>query len=139
MTRRTVVIDPDGSERPLQGIPPIAVMRGIVGGPIELVRVLREDLPGFTYTWMIVNENGLIEGLLRNQRATDIDLANVRRAHPDADDPSKAARDQFLAGIPEAMEVIDGSPAGWADDPYVAGTVIWFDGWTCDELERAGL
>lgn len=148
--KRIVIIEPDGTERRLGveiddkggilNLPTLAETKKIVGGHIEMVRVLREDLPGIQHTYMIVNEDGLIDGLPRNQKATDLYLANVRRQFPDATDPSKAAAAAYRRHW-EALgaTVIDRNPPGYDDDPYIAGTVIWFDGWTCDEFLEAGL
>lgn len=98
-------------------------VRTIVGGDIELVRVLNGD----SEATLIVNEEGLIRGLPRNQAATDIYLSAVRRAFPDAANPSKAAREQYLAEMKECLGdvvVATSSPPGYDEDPYIAGDVV---------------
>lgn len=145
--KRLVVIEPDGTERLLEGagpkgLPEYGTLREILGGPVELVRVLRADLPGFAYTYMAVHEEGLLEGLPRNQKATDLYLAANRRAHPDAENPRAEAEKEMEARAKEdGFKIVDNpnTPPGYDEDPYIAGTVVWFDGWTVEELLEAGI
>jgi hypothetical protein len=140
--KRAVIIRSDGREQVLLNGPESYVyfrdyeaMRNIVGGPPEFTKVLRQDLSGYVFTFMVVHESGVVDGLPRNQRATDLYLANARRQFPDADNPSRALREAWIAQFPKGA-VIDTSPPGYSDDPYIAGDVIWFDGWECEELDR---
>jgi hypothetical protein len=70
-----------------------------VGGRIEYVRVW----DGEKYITMVVNETGLLDGLPRNQAATDLYLANSRRR-----DPAYSPEGIYIAGntvvIPIAIE-----------------------------------
>lgn len=138
--RRVVQIAPFGDEVELPGgLPTYEALRVILDGPVEQVRVLREDITGENvYTYMYAHEEGLLRGLPRNQRATDIYLANVRRAFPDAESPVKAAREAYQAELRARggdFTYISAAPEGYDEDPYIAGTVIWCDGWTCEEVD----
>jgi len=138
MTKRVVIIDPDGTERELIGPPHRKEIREILGGGYEVVRVLRAEIEDRNaYTMMLVHETGLINGLSRNQKATDIYLANVRRQFPDAANPSKAAAEAYRKRFPAGTEFHTLNPTGYEDDPYIAGTVIWFDGWDFDDADEA--
>jgi hypothetical protein len=144
--RAVILIQPDGTETVLcegDQIPGDDAIKKAIDGPLEFVRVLRQEDEGFTYTWMIGHEMALIEKLPRNQKATDLYLANVRRAYPDHPQPWKAAeqamRRDYEALVGKALHVESLAPDGYDEDPYVAGPVIWFKGWTCQALERAGL
>lgn len=143
--RRIVVIKPDGTETVLDHWPTFKEIQEHVGGYVERVRVLRQDIVDRNdYTVMMVNEDGLPHGLPRNQKATDIYLANVRRQFPNAENPSKAAREAWLnqyreRGIDIEVMTTTGTPGGYEDDPYIAGTVVWFDRWTEEELTRLGM
>ena len=150
MTKQIIVINPDDSEREIyaeelgkDGLPPSKTMQAIVGGPVEMVRVLRADLPGFVYTYMAVNETGLLDRLPGNPKATEIYLANVRRQYPDSPEPWEAAQDAWRKSLPEPLAsapVFDITPEPYrSKQPVVVGTVIWFDGYTCEELEEMGL
>ena len=147
MNKRILIIKPDGSERLIDpaelgknGLPSLRDMQTIVGGYIELVRVLRADLPDSTFTYMVVNEEGLLKGLPDNPKATDIYLANVRRAFPDSAAPWEDAKRAFRVRFPAGTAHIDITPEPYKNKPpVVVGTVIWFDGYTCDELLGMGL
>lgn len=144
--KRCVILSPDGTENVLSEGPKsrkvfgnYRVLKNAVGGPVEFVRILREDMPGHVFTYMVVNESGLVHGLPRNQRATDLYLAHVRRQFPKSSNPSLEAKERWRAEMESRygneMEFVSTSPEGYDDDPYVAGTVVWFDGWTVQELD----
>lgn len=150
--KRQVIIFPDGQEEvrgvPADRLPSLREMSAIVCGPIELVRVLRPDLlPRLVFTYMVVHEEGLLQGLPRNQKATDLYLENMRRQFPGLS--PKEAKDRSSAAYVASMSAKMGKPVtvhhapepvpGYDDDPYIAGTVLYFDRWTCEELQRAGL
>ena len=146
MTKRIVMIRPNGTEIAYTpqsfkgGLPSLKQMQEMVGGYIELVRVLREDLPGFAYTYMVVNEEGLLDKLPENPRATAIYLANVRRQFPDSAEPWKVASEKARAMYEaRGFSYHDITPAEYKDKPpVVVGTAIWFQGYTCDELHAMG-
>jgi hypothetical protein len=144
MAQRIVIIHPDGREElwTQTALPNLAEMQKIVGGYIELVRVLRQDIEDRNeYTNIIVNDEGLLNGLPRNQRATDLYLANVRRQFPDHPEPWQAAADEDRKKWESAgAAYIDFTPEAYrGKEPVIAGTVIWFSGYTCDELIEMGL
>lgn len=142
MAKRILIIEPDGAERelPADKLPVYRTMKEIVGGSVELVRVLRQDITDRNaYTYMAVNESGLIDGLPRNQRATDLYLGNVRRAFPTVENPSKAAAESYRREMEAHGFTIIETDSSSDEDPHICGPVIWFDGWTCDELTEAGL
>lgn len=143
MSKCTIILHPDGTQTtrlPGDVVLPYDEMKSIVGGPIELVRVLREDLPGYVFTYMVCNETGYLDKLPRNQKATDLYLANVRRQFPDSPNPMQEARAAYRRQMEaRGATVIDAVPDYDHSDPHVCGTVIWFKGWTCDELLEAGL
>lgn len=130
--KRIVVLPPEGPERVLEAVPTLQEMQAIVGGYIEHVRVLREDLPGYVYTSMIVNEDGLRLGLPRNERATAIYLANVRRQYPGEANPDRAARVRMRKAYEArgAKVFVLGPDA----EPQIVGPAIWFDGYTVDQV-----
>lgn len=125
--KRIVILETDDTEIDLpraklmdNGLPSAEQMKGIIGGPMEFVRVLRQDLPGFVYTYMVVDEMGHMRSAeLRplNKKATRLYRANTLRQVEEGHLPSKDA---------DSL-------------PTIVGRVIWFDGWTCDELQAAGL
>jgi len=139
--KQYVVLRADGTEYILDPskLPDFDTMRGIVGGHIEIVKVLRADLDGFVYTYMVTNEDGLRLGLPRNEKATGLYQANTRRAYPDADNPFAEADRAFKARFPKGTEIMElPTPDGYASDPWIAGDVLWFDGWTIAELQAEG-
>ena len=146
--KQFLIIYPDGTTEPQvpasRGLlPSLDEMQAVVEGTVEFVNTLRSDLPGFTYTYMVVNDMGLKTGLPRNQKATDLYLANIKRQFPDSPSPSKEATSRFEQGLKDAgivpMAIMDLNPPGYEDDPYVCGTVLLFDGYTKDELLAMGL
>jgi len=145
--KQILVIEPNGDERRLgqgdlgaDGLPSLKTMQEIVGGGIEFVRVLRADIATANiYTYMVANETGLLDGLPENHNATEIYLANVRRAYPDSDAPWDDARRLDRARY-QGVTYIDITPELYRDKkPVIVGTVIWFDGYTVEELLEMGL
>lgn len=140
MPKRIVVISPDGSESELDAVPGLAEMQRLVGGDIEHVRVLDRIEPrgARIYTSMFVNETGLIDGLPRNERATAVYQRNVRTAYPGVAHPFRKASEEWLRELRGAV-VVDATPdvPGYADDPWISGTAILFEGWTCEEVDAA--
>jgi hypothetical protein len=102
----------------------------------ELVRVLYDD----EVAWMMVHDEGLALKLPRNQVATEIYLAMVRRAYPGETNPYKAARADHTARLRAAMgkdpKVIDLAPPGYAEDPYIAGPAAVCRGFSDQEVTR---
>lgn len=142
MTKRIVVLNVDGSERVLDAVPKLAEMQAIVEGFIEHVTVLDRIEPdgAFVYTSMFVNENGLLDNLPRNAKATEIYQRNLRAAYPDAANPFQAAQAEFVEAV-EAIgaTLIDARPEvpGYEDDPYICGPALLFEGYTTDEVNAA--
>jgi hypothetical protein len=100
------------------------VLRHFVSGDLEFVRVLDEK--SMSYITMVVNESGLLMDLPRNQMATDIYHANVRRAFPDSADPTAEAKKMFRQQIQDTfgadVEVIEGDNTG--ADAFIAGNAV---------------
>jgi hypothetical protein len=83
-----------------------------------------------------------MDSLSRNQTATAIYQRNVRAVYPASANPFKEARKQWERSLPENMTVIDGTPPeardkDYENDPYICGTVILFEGFTCQEADDA--
>jgi hypothetical protein len=131
--KRIVLLAPDGTETILDRPPTFPEMQAMVGGYVEHVRILRADLPGFTYTSMFVNEEGLRLGLPRNARATDLYLANVRRQFPGAADPYAEATDAMKRRA-AAMGAFFVSTVSEDYEPGILGPAVWFDGYTEREV-----
>ena len=143
-----IYADPELGEEELRTggklLPDLNQMQRVVKGNIELVRVLREDILDETgrwaYTYMICNETGLLTGLPRNEKATQLYQANIRRQYPDSADPFAEA-DKAFSKKWESLgaTVIDGNPPSMdRSDPPVTGDVLLFDGYTCEELQGMG-
>ena len=106
-------------------------MKEFVDGWVEIVSVLFE---GHCPTQMIINEEGRIKDLPRNQVATDIYLANLRSQYPDAADDEAchrlalaAAREKYrMRGI--NMVEVDLYPGL----PFIAGHAIVLEGLNLD-------
>jgi len=146
--KRILVLQPDGTERELSAAPTLREMRAIVGGTVDHVRVLDRLEPGpaglaGVYTSMFVNDTGLSDGLPRNAKATEIYQRNIRAQFADHAQPFRAAREEMLARYATmGATFIDATPpdvaaAGYHDDPWIAGPAIFFEGWTCEEVDAA--
>ena len=144
--KRAILIQPDGTETVLKEgpiLPTYAEMKAAIGGMLEIPRVLRVDLPGFVYTRMVVDEEGLCKELPRNELATRIYQENTRRAYPNEPKPFEKAREEERKAA-EAMRfayinLLDNIEGFDPNDPHIAGPAIYFDGWTEAELLEAGL
>ncbi len=87
---------------------------------------------------MFVNGPGLLDGLPRNENATEVYQRNVRAQYPDAENPFMAAKKAFEEKIKGAV-IINATPEnalGYEKDTWIAGDAILFDGYTCDEVDR---
>jgi hypothetical protein len=118
-------------------------MQAIVGGLIEHVRVLdRIENGRFVYTSMFVSDTGLIDGLPRNQKASEVYQRNIRAAYPQSENPFREAHENWKASIPDDFTLIDGRPEEaktdeYTDSPWICGPAILFDGYTCEEADEA--
>jgi hypothetical protein len=138
--KQILVIPPIGPALLLPTMPTLAAMQRHVGGWIETVMVLdRVEADQLVYTLMVVNEEGLNDDLPRNERATVLYQRNVRVAYGEHADPFAVAEAENRALLPADISVIDMRPdaPGYASDPYIAGTVIHFSGWTVGEVHAA--
>jgi len=132
--KEILVLKTDGTTAVLGYNPNLKEMQRILGGYIEHVRVLdRIENGTFIYTSMYINETGLIDNLSRNTKATEIYQRNVRMQFPEAENPFLAADQQFLAAMGDTA-VIDVRPPEYKEEPWIAGDVILFSGYTCEEV-----
>jgi hypothetical protein len=114
-------------------------MQALVGGYIEQVTVLdRVDEGRPIYTLMYVNEDGLNDNMPRNQKATEIYQRNARWQHPEAENPF-LAMEGTMRQWAEAMgaNFFNMQPPEYAEDPWIAGPAIVFEGWDCAEVNQA--
>jgi hypothetical protein len=147
VTRAVLLIPPTGTTRELEkdeldenGIPSLEKMQECVGGYIEIVSVVRPDLPGLTLTRMVVNEEGFIKNLPRNPRASTLYAEISRRQFPNSAEPWKDAERAWRASLPKGVLVINAVPPNLRDlPPTIFGTALLFAGWTLEELAEAGL
>src|SRR5579872_5689279 len=109
MTKRIVILGTDGSETEIPTVPDLKALQTIVGGYIEHVRVLDHIEPGGAgvYTSMFVNEEGLLDDLPRNEKATAIYQRNVRAAFPEAENPFRAADEHWRLSLPAGVRIFD--------------------------------
>lgn len=111
----------NGSYRsePSDRVPDLDLLQDYVNGYVEFVRVLFNG----GYHYMIVNDSGLINGLPRNEQATEIYFANVRARFPDAADPSKASYEAWENNIKQTFpnaQILKMGP----DQHYIAGNAL---------------
>lgn len=132
-TTKAILIKSDGTRTEEEWTIPFDHdrIRRFIGGDMEFVRVLLESRPAPIYGTMVVNEAAIINGLPRNQAATDIYSANVRAAFPNAPNPFIAAREAHRRELEEngfnAQNTIEVSPPGYdRDNPHIAGDVVVF-------------
>lgn len=142
MIKEIQLIKADGTVTVLEAPPSIAEMQRLLGGFIEHVRVVDhiKDNGHIIMTSMYVNEEGLINGLPRNDKATELYQRLTRAQYPDAPNPFRAAQEAFKRSFGDALIVID-APAeaggdSYNDDPWIAGDAIFFAGYTCEEADR---
>lgn len=134
--KRIVVLKADGTERELTQFPSMAMLHLSVGGSIEHVRVVDRVMNGQPiYTSMYVNEEGLIDGKPRNEKATELYQRAVHLQYPNEANPFKTARDDYMKTMPEGMVVISTTDDAYDNDPYICGDVVYFEGWTEQEVE----
>lgn len=142
MPKKIVVYEVDGRERELTAIPKFPEIQKLVGGHVEIVSVLdRVEHGRFIYCPMFVHEEGLILKLPRNEKATALYQANVRKQFPDAPNPFEEAAKRWRARFPVEAVHIDGTPAdavaaGYKSDPWIAGTAIVFHGYSVEEVDE---
>jgi hypothetical protein len=139
MTKQIVVLSPDGRTEILDTVPNLATLQALVGGYVEAVRVLDrlEDMRP-VYSYMYVNETGLNDGLPRNEAATALYQRNVRLAYAEEPDPFDAAARAAAARRPAGAFVVDlaADIPGYASDPWIAGVAVYYEGYTCEEIDR---
>jgi Domain of unknown function (DUF3846) len=135
MSKNIIVMCTDHTEAYLTTMPSLQQMQQYVGGFIELIRVLPLDAPEVStklLTYMVVNEEGRLLNLPRNEEATKIYHNLTLKQFSGAKNPFARAREEFLAMLPKGVEILstyDGS------EPFIAGTAIYFQGYTCAELD----
>lgn len=141
--KQIVVIQPDGSERILDKFPTYDEMKSIVGGWIERVRVLEHgslaEYP-WRYTVMIVNEEGLLLNLPRNEKATELYQRNVLAQFPRDNKrasfiAAEVANKAQLERLGAVVIVAPPPPGSDPYDPHIAGSVIYFRGYTEQEVD----
>lgn len=142
--KRIVLLRSDGTSETLDHVPSRKELSAIVGGYIEMVRVMDRIEDGLIiHTAMIVNEEGLLNNLPRNAAATAIYQRNVRAQFPDAANPFRAATEEWLRSIGRtADQITDLTPehalaAGYKDDPWIAGDAVFFEGYTFNGADNA--
>jgi len=133
-----VLIEANGNLRPLPEMISLGEMQKLVGGYIEQVKVLDRTEPNGerVYSYMYVNDEGLLDGLPRNEKATEIYQRNVRTAYPGEENPFLVANREFIKeakarGFTELQAMV--SPS-YDADPYIAGPAIYYEGYTCEEV-----
>lgn len=139
MTKQIIVLKANGESYTLPKPPTLEEMQKIVGGYIEHVRVLdRIENKNLILTSMYINEEGLLEDLPRNVKATELYQRLTRAQFPHAKNPFAIAQEAMKAQyekdgfkfieMPEPVE-------GYNNDPYIVGDVIFFEGYTCEETD----
>lgn len=139
--KRVIILHPDGSERVLEKPPTWTEMRQYIGGGwLECIRVL--DHVGkrgtFIYTYMYVDEEGVIKGQERNARATEVYQRAVREAFPDAVNPFAAARQAAAVQAARAGFFVVNleTPTGYRhENPHIAGVAVFWEGYRCEEID----
>lgn len=146
MQKKILILKADGTVLPFTGRVTLKSLQAAVGGMVEHVRVL-DRIEGedqrFIYTTMYVNEEGLLNGLPRNSKATEIYQRNIRAQYPRSEHPFKEAQERIrkMAEARGAAFVLDLIPdsakvAGYEEDPYIVGDVVFFRGYTCEEADE---
>lgn len=139
MPKRIMVYQADGFAFELTKLPSLQEMQALVGGYIEQVTVLdRVEAGQPIYTLMYVNEDGLNDHMPRNAKATEIYQRNARWQHPDAENPF-IAMDSEMRQRASAMgaTLFNMQPPEYAEDPWIAGPAIVFEGWDCAAVNQA--
>lgn len=135
--KRILIIKADGQVSELNILPTSREMQKIVGGWIEHVKVVDRVEDGKPiYTSMYVNEEGLVNELPRNQKATDIYQRNIRIQFPNSKNPFIEANELFKKeSIAKGFTIVDTTDADYASDPYISGDAIFFEGYTIAEVD----
>jgi hypothetical protein len=140
--KRVVIIKANGDTEAFTSEPTFEQIQKACGGHVEHVRVLdRIENGRFIYTSMYVNDSGLIDGLDRNKMATQIYQRNVRAAFPNSATPfADSEADMKRTAEELGLDIIDARPH-YTDynpnDPHIAGDVVLFEGYTCEEADYA--
>lgn len=88
MDKAIVLLEPDGTETVLAAAPTWKAMSALLGGPVDLVKVVDRVEDGrLVYTALFVHEEGLLLDLPRNEVATALYQRNVRLQFPSAANP----------------------------------------------------
>jgi hypothetical protein len=137
VTKPVQILYPDGRSDTRETPPTFDEMQQLVGGTVEAVRVLEHVTDThYRYTYVYVNEEALDYGLPRNAAATTLYQQNVRMQYPNAENPFLAAKEvsqQRAQAMGAAFIELFPNPA-YDADPYLAGVAIYFQGWSCDEV-----
>lgn len=140
MPKQITILRADGRVEPFTSKVTLKALQEAVGGHIEHVRVLDRIEDGrFIYSSMYVNDEGLLNGLPRNVKATEAYQHNIRAQYLNSANPFKDADDDFRKQFEaKGFKIINGAPSsveasGYDDDPWIAGDAVLFQGYTCDE------
>jgi hypothetical protein len=149
MAKRIVLYRPDDTEMVLQRCPSLPEMRRLVDGNLEFTRVLDRKVhgigrhPHYVMTMMVCNDTGTIDGLPRNKKATEIyqRLTREQFGHLPGNpfvNSKRAFREEQEA---RGFKYIDATPLellaqGYDEDPWIAGPVIIFEGYTFEEADE---
>jgi hypothetical protein len=142
MAKKILIINADCTETELDHLPLHDEIRMIIGGMMDAVCVVDRVEDGRPiYTYMFVHDQGLLIGLPRNARATELYQRNTRLRYPGHPSPFRAALEDWKASQ-KGNDVIDltsrqAKDAGYEDDPWIAGTVIYWYGYTREEVDEA--
>lgn len=136
--KRIVVLNVDGTETVLEKNPDLKEMQAIVGGYIEHCQVMDrlDDDGNIVMTSMFVNEEGLLDELPKNEKATEIYQRNIRHQFP-GPDPFKRANAAMRQAYGSTLIEVPPPPsagANYRDDPWIAGPAIFYEGYTCNEV-----
>jgi len=122
--------------------PTFQEMKRFIDGFVERVKVLDyvDNNGKFHYTYMFVDEEGLLKDLPKNAIATKIYQRNIRYQYPNEKDPFCKADEDFHKELRQrGFTVIDrtvGLPNYTKSNPSIAGRAIYFQGYTCDEVDE---
>lgn len=138
MRKQVIVLYADGRAEILPTPPTWTQMQGLVGGSVEQVRVL-DRFAGLrpVYSYLYVHEEGVLLGLPRNETATQLYQRNTRLAFPHSPNPFRAAREHYRRQVEATGATVFEQPEpapGYYEDPWIAGTAIYFQGYTCEEV-----
>lgn len=146
MVKQVVILYEKGERVVTEELPTWDEMKAAIGCQlVEHVRVLdhidtrreggRTD-KRFVYTSMFIDEEGMINGKLRNEAATEIYQRNIRAQFPGDPNPFRTA-DARLKADAEKMGfgVVNAYPPEHnPGDPAIHGTAVFFEGYTEAEV-----